>query len=100
VTFAAAVAAALQREYSQTKGGIGRVVALTGANERTVRNWFDAKNAPGGDNLVTLCRHSDEVLETILTLSGRMAYVKLGSLERVKQKLIEARTLLLELNLE
>lgn len=100
MTFAAAVASALQREYGQVPGGAGRVVALTGANERTVRNWFEAKNAPGGDNLVALCRHSDEVLETILTLSGRAALLRVVNVERVRQKLVELRTFVLELKLD
>ena len=100
VSFAAAVAEALHREYDNAEGGIGTVVALTGANQRTVRNWFEAKNGPGGEYLIALCRHSDEVLGTILTLAGRATHVKLTSLEQVKQKLSEARALLLGLDLD
>jgi hypothetical protein len=99
-TFAAAVAQALRREYDHPQNGIGKVVALTGANERTVRNWFEAKNGPGGEYLITLCRHSDEVLITVLTLSGRASHARLTSLEQAKQKLIQARTLLLGLDLD
>ena len=56
--------------------GLKIVVQLTGANERTVRNWFDAKNGPSGELLVALCRHSDEVLATVLTLAGRELHVR------------------------
>jgi hypothetical protein len=98
--FAVAVADALHREYNQTGGGVGTVVALTGANERTVRNWFEGKNGPGGEYLIALCRHSDEVLATILLLAGRAALAKVASLEQVRRKLGEVRTLLAGLDLD
>ena len=44
--FAGAIAAALRREYGATHASVKTVVSLTGANERAVKNWFDAKNAP------------------------------------------------------
>ena len=47
------------------------VMAYTGAGERTVKNWFEGKNGPNGENLVELVRHSDEVLETLLLMAGR-----------------------------
>jgi hypothetical protein len=79
---------------------MSKVVALTGANERTVRNWFEAKNGPGGEYLIALCRHSDQVLTTVLTLSGRVTHVRLANLEQVRQKLIEVRAFLLGLDLD
>ena len=45
--------------------------AVTHANGRTVKNWFDGSNAPSGDNLVCLLRHSDRVLNALLHLAGR-----------------------------
>ena len=45
------------------------VARLTGANERAVKNWFDAKNGPSGENLIILLRHSNEVLEIVLQLA-------------------------------
>jgi len=47
------------------------VMAYTGAGERTVKNWFEGKNGPSGENLVELVRHSDEVLEALLLMAGR-----------------------------
>ncbi len=47
------------------------VMAYTGAGERTVKNWFEGKNGPNGENLVELVRHSDEVLEALLLMAGR-----------------------------
>ena len=48
-----------------------RVARLTAANERTVRNWFEGKNGPSGENLVSLMQHSDAVLDMALVRSGR-----------------------------
>src|SRR5688572_667743 len=72
--FADAIAAALHREYGST---IKTVVLVTGATERTVKNWFQAKNGPNGESLISLCRHSDCVLETVLLLAGRQDHVTL-----------------------
>jgi hypothetical protein len=46
-------------------------MAYTGAGERAVKNWFEGKNGPNGENLVMLVRHSDEVLEALLLMAGR-----------------------------
>ena len=37
---------------------------------------IEAKNAPSGEFVVILCRHSDEVLETFLAMAGRENQVK------------------------
>ena len=47
------------------------VMGVTGAGERSVRNWCEGKNGPNGKNLIELMRHSDEVLEALLMLAGR-----------------------------
>src|SRR5258707_3407594 len=88
--FAGAIAAALRREYGPTHAAVKTVVGLTGANERAVKNWFEAKNGPSGESLVALCRHSDTVLETFLLMTGRE--------ERLKAKrIVDATTKLREL---
>ncbi|MBN8995396.1 MAG: hypothetical protein J0H94_09225 [Rhizobiales bacterium] len=69
--FAAAIAAALRREYGGTRTAIKTIATLTGANERAVKNWFGGHNGPSGEFLIALCRHSDQVLETVLLLAGR-----------------------------
>jgi len=74
--FATEIAGALRRQYDGTRAGVDVVVQLTGANERTVRNWFTAKNGPSGDLLVALCAHSDEVLATVLKLAGRAVHAR------------------------
>lgn len=69
--FAQAIAAALKADFGLAPSAVKRVARLTTANERTVRNWFEGKNGPSGENLVSLMKHSDSVLETALVLSGR-----------------------------
>ncbi len=69
---------------------IKTVMAYTGAGERTVKNWFEAKNGPNGENLIELVRHSDEVLEAFLLMSGREDIL-------TAKKLVDARSILVEM---
>lgn len=85
--FATAVAEALKRQFGGSPGAVKLVVRLTGANERAVKNWFDAKNGPSGENLVALMRHSEEVLETVLALAGRDDLVIARKLSGAREKL-------------
>lgn len=87
--FADAVASALRREYGGTHAAIKTVVALTSANERAVKNWFDAKNGPSGEFLIALCAHSEEVLETFLLMAGRTEHVKAKKIVEATSKLRE-----------
>jgi hypothetical protein len=87
--FVDAIALALRREYGGTHAAIKTVVALTGANERAVKNWFDAKNGPSGESIIALCRHSDEVLETLLLMAGRTEHIKAKKIVDAAEKLRE-----------
>src|SRR3954463_2395555 len=98
--FSDAVARALHREFDQTHSAVKTVVALTGANERAVRNWFEAKNGPNGEFLIALCRHSDQVLETFLLLAGRTDHLRARKIARAKDILQEILGLLSELESE
>lgn len=88
-SFAEAIADALRREFGGTPGAVKKVVRLTRANERAVRNWFESKNAPSGENLVILLRHSDEVLEAVLRLADRQDLVAARKLSAAREKLQE-----------
>ena len=83
------IANALHREYDETHAAVKTVVGLTGANQRAVKNWFDAKNAPNGEFLIALCRHSDRVLEAFLLLAGRDEQIKMRKLVSLREKLRE-----------
>lgn len=72
---AAAIAAALKAEFGNTPSAHKTVAQLTRSNERAVRNWFEGKNSPSGENLVILMRHSDLVLRTMLSLADRQDLV-------------------------
>lgn len=69
--FALSVAGALRSGFGGQGAAVKRVAALTDANQRAVKNWFEARNAPSGLHLVALARHSDEILRLILSLAGR-----------------------------
>ncbi|WP_449253213.1 hypothetical protein [Brevundimonas naejangsanensis] len=87
--FAETIAGALRREFGGVPGSVKQVVRITGANERAVRNWFEARNAPSGENLVILMGRSDEVLETVLQLAGRQELVAARRLSGARDKLRE-----------
>ncbi len=87
--FASAIAKALGREFGPTKNAVKAIVGLTSANERAVKNWLQGRNGPSGEFLILLCRHSDEVLETVLILSGRIDLVAAKKLVDAKGKLRE-----------
>ena len=69
--FAGVIAEALHRGFGDARSAVKTVAALTGANERAVRNWFDGRNGPSGEHLVELVKHSDEVLEALLAMCSR-----------------------------
>ncbi|MFA5490532.1 MAG: hypothetical protein WC284_15200 [Candidimonas sp.] len=91
--FATAIAAALNRSLGPTRAGAKTVAAWTGANEKTVKNWFSGRYGPSGEHLVALARHSDEVLSTFLVMAGRenlMVATKLVAAEQAITELLIA----------
>ncbi len=71
VSYQAAIAAALRAELGNSHRAVKTVMRWTGANERTVKNWFAGKKGPRGDHLLSLIRHSSEVLDAVLRAAGR-----------------------------
>jgi hypothetical protein len=69
--FATEIAAALQRASAESGLQIKTVAGWTGANERTVKNWFSGQYGPSGEHLLVLARHSHEVLKTMLAIMER-----------------------------
>ncbi|QRZ16040.1 hypothetical protein JWJ88_19600 [Paracoccus methylovorus] len=61
----------LKRSLGDSRSGAKTVAAWTGANEKTVKNWFSDTYGPSGEHLVALARHSDEVLGTFLAMADR-----------------------------
>jgi hypothetical protein len=88
--FIDAIAAAMLVEWGQAPSALKEIGRITHTNERTVRNWVDGRNGPSGENLVALMRHSDEVLTTVLDLSGRHDLVPASSIMRLRPALVRA----------
>lgn len=70
---------------------------ITGAGERTVKNWLEGKNAPSGENLVALTHHSDEVLEAFLLMAGRDEILAMKKLINARDTLVQMIGLIDEL---
>lgn len=84
---------ALKRSLGDSRAGVKTVAAWTGANEKTVKNWFSGKYGPSGEHLIALARHSDEVLARFLVMAGRedlMVAIKLAAAEEAIAELLEA----------
>ena len=73
------------------------VMAYTGAGERTVKNWFEGKNGPNGENLIELVRHSDEVLEALLWMADREDILAGKLLVDARDKLVEMLEMIVQL---
>lgn len=55
-SFAVAIGEALRSEFGNTPSALKSIAQLTHPNERPVRNWFQAKNGPSGENLIVIMR--------------------------------------------
>ncbi len=87
--FTAVIAKTLRETFGRGGRSIKTVMAYTGAGERTVKNWFGGKNGPNGENLVELVRHSDEILEALLSMAGREDILAGKLLVDARDKLVE-----------
>lgn len=91
--FATEIASALKRSLGESRARTKVVASWTGANEKTVKNWFAGRYGPSGEHLVALIRHSDEVLGVFLAMAGRealLAALKLAAAEHAVEELLEA----------
>lgn len=87
--FRSVIAETLHEAFGGTRMSVKAVMAHTGASERTVKNWFQCKNGPNGENLVELMRCSDEVLEAVLWMAGREDILAGKMLVDAREKLVE-----------
>lgn len=92
--FVEAIAEALRVEFGNSPSTIKTVARMTRTNERTVKNWFDAKNGPSGENLVILMQNSTEVLQTVLLLSGHRDLLVTMKVAGARSKLQEMLAML------
>jgi len=87
--FRSVIAETLHEAFGGTRMSVKAVMAHTGASERTVKNWFQGKNGPNGENLIDLMRYSDEVLEVVLWMAGREDILAGKMLVDAREKLVE-----------
>ncbi|MFZ0694103.1 MAG: hypothetical protein WAN51_08125 [Alphaproteobacteria bacterium] len=92
--YAEAIAAALRQEVGGTHRAIKTVVRWSGVSERAAKNWLAGTAGPRGEHLVALTHHSDAVLEAFLLLAGKGPTIVAGKLVNVREKLLEAISLL------
>src|SRR6266446_4089097 len=88
-SYSRAIAYALKCELGSTHQAAKIIRRWTGAGERTVKNWLAGISGPSGQHLVELIRHSDDVLEVLLTLAGRQQAVAVQRLVDARNKLAE-----------
>ena len=69
--FARMIALSLRTSLGGSRAAVKTAAAWTGANERTVKNWFAGRAGPSGDYFAGLVIHSDVVLNEFLQLTGR-----------------------------
>ncbi len=91
------IAETLHRAFGGTGAAIKTVMSHTGAGERTVKNWFEGKNGPNGENLIELVRHTDEVLEALLLMAGREDILAGKLLVDARDRLVEMLEIIDEL---
>jgi hypothetical protein len=87
--FATEIASALNGALGGTTAHVKIVAAWTGANERTVKNWFSGHCGPSGDHLITLIKHCDEVLSVVLLMADRHQLLAASKLDEIEKRLIE-----------
>ena len=68
--FAEIVAYALRHDLGETPSAIKHIGRLTGANLRTIKNWYTAGNMPSSVHLLLLGRSSSTLLKFILEQLG------------------------------
>ncbi|MDO8399379.1 MAG: hypothetical protein Q7T45_16325 [Bradyrhizobium sp.] len=93
--FATEIAAALQRAAAESGLQIKTVAGWTGANERTVKNWFSGQFGPSGEHLLVLARHSHEVFKTMLAIMDRQDLLIALEFDEIEQR-IERLAVLME----
>ncbi len=89
--FAMEIATALKSELKDRNSRAKLVAGWTAASERTVKNWISGRYAPCGRHLVLLARHSDHVMNAILSMADRRDLLlarKVGDLRRKVRELV------------
>ena len=87
--FAMKIALALKSELRDRNSRAKLVAGWTGASVRTVKNWISGRYAPCGRHLVVLARHSDQVLNAILSMADRQDLLLALKAEDLRRRVLE-----------
>jgi hypothetical protein len=98
--FAMKIASALTSELKDRNSRAKLVAGWTGANERTVKNWFSGRYAPCGRHLVVLAQHSDHVLNAILLMADRQDRLLGEKVADLRRKVLELAAIIGEPELD
>jgi len=93
-SFARLVSAALRTSLRGQSSKIKTVALWTGANERTVKNWFSGDRAPSGDHFLGLAANSPAVLAAFLAAIQRNDCLVMADIEEARAKVAAALTAL------
>jgi hypothetical protein len=94
VNYRQTIAVALRQELGGTHRAVKTTMRWTGVSERTAKNWIAGSHGPSGEHLISLMRHSDEVLIGLLTLAGRGEAIVALRLVETRDRLEEVRQLI------
>lgn len=90
VEYAAVLANALRLELGTSHRAVKTLRQWTDASERTAKHWLAGTHGPSGHHLIALVRHSDTVLQAVLSLSERKSHLIGSSLPSIKANLLQA----------
>ena len=91
------IATCLRDSFGDDPAAAKSLMRITGAGERTVKNWLQGKNAPSGENLIALIQQSDDVLDTVLLLSDRHEILAMKKMVDARDELLRIVELIDEL---
>lgn len=96
-TFTNVIAITLRNAFGENRGAVKSLMRITGAGERTVKNWLEGKNAPNGTNLIELAYYSDEVFEAFLLMTDHHEILAMKKLLDARDTLVKMIKLIDEL---
>lgn len=89
-SFARLVSMALRTSLRGQSSSIKTVALWTGANERTVKNWFTGERSPSGDHFLGLAANSPAVLAAFLAAIQRTDCLVMADIEEARSKVAAA----------
>lgn len=64
------IAYALRKNHGHFGSAVKQIGRLINAEPRTIRNWYEGRNAPSLRHFLILARHSPSLVESFLSLAG------------------------------